>query len=346
MSEIDAVSVPSEYAGVLARLKERVRSAQLRAQRTVNTQLVELYWSIGNEILRQQDEQAWGSKVVGRLADDLRAEFPAMKGFSRRNLMYMRSFAAGWPESSIVQQAVAQLPWGHVVSLIDKLDDQDVREKYAASALENGWSRNALTNHIANRTLERTGAAPNNFTDQLAPPDSDLARQLAKDPFVFDFLDLTKEAAERDFEQALTDNMVETLRELGPGFTFAGRQVHFDVDGDDFYVDLLFFHTEQLRYIVVELKTGKFKPEYTGQLGFYVAVVDDLLKREQHAPTIGILICGSRSERTVRYSLGKSNSPMAVASYSFESLPPIEKAVLPIPEKIAAALGWTATEVE
>jgi len=338
----DAARLPPDYAGLLATLKEQVRSAQLQAQRVVNTELLRLYWTIGNEVLTQQRGETWGTAVLTTLADDLRAEFPSMKGFSRSNLSYMRSFAREWPDASeLIQQPVGQLPWGHVTVLLDKLNTTEERNRHAAAAVENGWSRNALTNHIANRTLARTGAAPNNFADQLAPADSDLARQLAKDPFVFDFLDLTKEAAERDFEQALTDNMVETLRELGPGFTFAGRQVHFDVDGDDFYVDLLFFHTEQLRYVVVELKTGKFKPEYAGQLGFYVAVVDDLLKREQHAPTIGILICGSRSERTVRYSLGKSNSPMAVAGYTFETLPEDERAALPAAERIAAALDWT-----
>jgi predicted nuclease of restriction endonuclease-like (RecB) superfamily len=341
----DAVRLPSDYAGILARLKEQVRSAQMQAHRVVNTELLRLYWTIGNEVLSQQRGETWGTAVLKTLAEDLRAEFPAMKGFSRSNLSYMRSFAREWPDAAeLIQQPVGQLPWGHVTVLLDKLDTTQKRNQYAASAFENGWSRNALANHIANRTLERTGAAPNNFADQLAPADSDLARQLAKDPFVFDFLDLTKEAAERDFEQALTDNIVETLRELGPGFTFAGRQVHFDVDGDDFYVDLLFFHTEQLRYIVVELKTGKFKPEYAGQLGFYVAVVDDLLKREQHAPTIGILICGSRSERTVRYSLGKSNSPMAVTGYTFDTLPDEERAALPAAERIAAALDWSVTE--
>ena len=344
MSDIDRV-LPSDYSAVLGRLKAQVRTAQARAQRVVNTELVILYWTIGSELLLQQGSPSWGSDVVGRLADDLRAEFPSMKGFSRSNLAYMRTFARDWPDrDAIFQQPAGKLPWTHITSLMDKLDDQETRDRYAAAAVENGWSRNALTNHIANKTLERTGAAPNNFADQLAPADSDLARQIAKDPYVFDFLDLTKEAAERDFEQALTDNIVETLRELGPGFTFAGRQVHFDIDGDDFYIDLLFFHVEQMRYIVVELKTGKFKPEYAGQLGFYVAIVDDLLKRDQHAPTIGILLCGSKSDRTVRYSLGKTSSPLAVASYTFDSLPADERAILPVAEKIAAALDWTADD--
>jgi predicted nuclease of restriction endonuclease-like (RecB) superfamily len=322
-------------------LKDQVRSAQVRAQRTVNTHLIELYWSIGRELLRQQADTAWGSRVITQLADDLRAEFPAMRGFSARNLIYMRSFAAAWPTEPIAQQAVAQLPWGHATVLLDKLSDQDDRDRHAAAAVEHGWSRNVLMNHIMNRTLERTGAAPSNFSNQLAPADSDLARQLAKDPYVFDFLDLTRDAAERDLEQALTDRIVETLRELGPGFAFVGRQVHFEVDGDDFYLDLLFFHVSQLRYVVVELKTGKFQPEYAGKLGFYVALVDDVLKQDAHADTVGILICGSRNDRTVRYALGRTESPMAVSTYTYESLPAKEQAALPDVERLTAALDWT-----
>ena len=191
-----------------------------------------------------------------------------------------------------------------------------------------------------NRTRERIGASPSNFADQLAPRDSDLAHQLAKDPYVFDFLDLTQDVAERQLEQALMDRLVETLRELGAGFAFVGRQVHFDVDGDDFYLDLLFFHIEQLRYVVVELKTGKFQPEYAGKLGFYVALVDDRLRRAPHAPTVGILICGSRNDHTVRYSLGRTDSPMAVSTYTYDALPPAERDALPKDTQLTAALDW------
>lgn len=228
----DAVSLPPAYGEMLARLKKQVRSAQLRAQRTVNTQLIELYWSIGNEILTQQAGQPWGSSVVGRLADDLRAEFPTMTGLSRSNLFYMRSFANAWPEASqSVPQAVGLLPWGHIRILLDKLDTQANRNWYAASAVEHGWSRDVLLNHIKNRTLDRTGAAPSNFLERLPTADSELAQQIAKDPYVFDFLDLTAGAAERDFEQALTDRITQTLAELGAGFAFVGRQMHFEVDG-------------------------------------------------------------------------------------------------------------------
>jgi predicted nuclease of restriction endonuclease-like (RecB) superfamily len=331
--------VPDDYRSVLDELKSQVRSARMQAQRRVNTELVQLYWSIGRTIDSRQVDGSWGTGVLQRIADDLRAEFPEMKGFSRSNLQYMRTLAQDWPENaSIRQQAVGNLPWGHITVLIDKLQDRESRDWYAARAVEHGWSRNVLMNQIMNRTLERTGAAATNFVGQLAPADSDLALQLAKDPYVFDFLDLTSDVAERELEQALMDQIVDTLRELGAGFAFVGRQVHFDVGGDDFYLDLLFFHVEQLRYVVVELKTGKFQPEYAGKLGFYVALVDDRLRREAHAPTVGILICGSGNEHTVRYSLGRTDSPMAVSTYTYESLPASEQAVLPNAAQLAAAL--------
>nr|WP_323511894.1 PDDEXK nuclease domain-containing protein [Subtercola sp. RTI3] len=274
-------SVPSDYPLVLEDLKSRVRAARLTAHRRVNAELIMLYWSIGNTVLQRQIDEGWGSQVVTRLAEDLRAEFPAMKGFSRSNVFYMRSFAGAWPDlDQLVQQAAGLLPWGHIMVILDKLETQSERDWYVAKAAEHAWSRNALMNQIMNRTLQRTGAAPSNFAGQLAPADSDLATQLSKDPYVFDFLDLTDEVAERDLEQALLDRIVETLREFGAGFAFVGRQVHFDVGGDDFFVDLLFFHTEQLRYVVIELKMGKFEPGYTGQLGFYIAVVDDKMRRD------------------------------------------------------------------
>lgn len=334
-------SLPSDYAAVLNELKERVRTARLTAQRRVNTELISLYWSIGNTILLRQTDEEWGTQVVARLAEDLRAEFPSIKGFSRSNLFYMRAFAQAWPNrEQIVQQAAGLLPWGHIMVLLDKLENQDDRNWYAEKAAEHGWSRNVLTNQIMNRTRERVGSSPSNFAGQLGGADSDLAGQLAKDPYVFDFLDMTGAVAERDLEQALMDRIVETLRELGTGFAFVGRQVHFDVDGDDFFVDLLFFHTEQLRYVVVELKTGKFQPAYAGQLGFYVAVVDDKMRRDFHRPTVGILICGSRNDHTVRYALGRTASPMAVSTYTYDALPAAEQQVLPGAEQIAAALDW------
>lgn len=336
----NGLALPVSYGNVLAELKDRVRSAQLQTQRQVNTALVQLYWSIGTTLLQQQQTASWGSGVVERLANDLRTEFPGMKGFSRRNLLYMRAFAAAWPTAEIVQQAVAQLPWGHATVLLDKLDDSAARDWYAASAAQHGWSRNVLLTQILNQTRERTGAAPSNFAARLAPADSDLAHQIAKDPYVFDFLNLSQDAAERTVEQALMDRMIDTLRELGAGFAFVGRQVHFDVNGDDFFLDLLFFHVEQLRYVVVELKTGKFEPSFTGQLSFYIALVDDRLRKSVHAPTVGILICGSKNDHTVRYSLSRADSPMAISTYTYETLPADERAALPAAEQLTAALDW------
>ncbi|GAA0991178.1 PDDEXK nuclease domain-containing protein [Subtercola frigoramans] len=331
--------LPENYPELLQSLKFQIRNAQFQAQRAVNTGLIRLYWSIGNTILIQQERDGWGSGVVARLAADLQKEFPGMTGISRSSLNYMRAMAASWPEGdSIFQQAAGKLPWGHIMILIDKLEDQPSRNWYAAEAVTRGWSRNMLLNQIKNKTLERSGAAPSNFESSLDRADSELAQQIAKDPYVFDFLDLRGEAAERELERALTGRISETLHELGQGFAFVGRQVHFDVGGDDFYLDLLFFHIEQARYVVIELKTGKFEPGYAGQLGFYTALVDDRLRLEAHAPTVGILVCGSRNDHTVRYSLGRTDSPMAVSTYTYESLPPNEKSALPDADAIAAAL--------
>ncbi|MGW9552427.1 PDDEXK nuclease domain-containing protein [Citricoccus zhacaiensis] len=193
-------------------------------------------------------------------------------------------------------------------------------------------------NMIMNRSLERSGTAPSNFGTHLAAPDSELAQQVAKDPYSFEFLGLSGAVAERDLEQALMDRIAETLWELGHGFAFVGRQVHLEVDGDDFYIDLLFFHVEQLRCFVIELKTGKFQPEYAGKLNFYVALVDDLLKREAHAPTVGILICGSKNDHTVRYALGRSTSPLAVSAYTYDQLPAADRNLVPAEDQLIAAL--------
>jgi predicted nuclease of restriction endonuclease-like (RecB) superfamily len=326
--------VPAGYGSWLRSLKGRLRDAQLQAHRTVNAELIGLYWDIGREIVEQQASQGWGAGVVRRLAVDLGTEFPGMQGFSFTNLNYMRSFARAWPEP-IFQQAVGRLPWGHITVLLGKLDDRDTRDWYAERAVVEGWSRNVLTHQIMSRAHLRAGAAPSNFATELEPADSELAQQMAKDPYVFDFLQLASPIAERQLEEGLMDQMVQTLQELGTGFAFVGRQVHFDVNGDDFYLDLLFFHVEQLRYVVVELKAGKFMPEHAGKLQFYVALVDDRLRRPAHTPTVGILICASRNEQTVRYALSRAGSPMAVSTYTYESLPPDEQLVLPRPADLA-----------
>ncbi len=305
---------PAGYAALLARLKSEVRTAQAHAKRAANTTLLELYWTIGSEIINQQQQQGWGAKVIDRLARDLRSEFPDMRGLNRSNLYSMRAFVLAWPDRAIVPTVLGQLSWGHVRCLLDRLDDP--ADRYSAEATDRGWTLAVLEHQIATGLRRRVAAAPSNFADQLPAGQSALAQQLTRDPYVFEFLDLTTPALERDIEQALMDRLQETLLEFGRGFTFAGRQVHLDVGGEAFFVDLLLFHVHQLRYVVVELKIGRFKPDYAGQLGFYVAAVDDKIRDPSlHAPTVGILLCASRNDAVVRYALGHSTAPMAVANY-------------------------------
>lgn len=339
MSEL---AVPADYAAVLADVRERVSAARARAQRRVNTELVGLYWSIGQTILIQQDTAGWGAGVVEQLASDLRSTFPDMRGLSRRNLLYMRAFAAAWPYSTfheVVQQPVAQLPWGHVTILLDKLESRKDRDWYAAEAARLGWSRALLLDRITANTRNRIGVAQSNFDTHLSPEDYTRAQQLTRDPYVFDFLHLRDQAHERDLEQALMDRIERTLLELGDGFAFVGRQKHFDVDGDEFFIDLLFFHTVQLRYVVIELKIGRFEPAHAGQLGFYVALVDDRMRLPAHAPTVGILLCTDRNEAVVRYALGGTPHPVAVSTYTYDTLPAAERQALPSADALAAALA-------
>lgn len=322
---------PSEYAETLQALKEQVRAARFVAQRRVNTELLRLYWQIGHTLRERQRTASWGSGVLTRLADDLRAEFPSMRGFSRANLFSMRRFAEAWPAKAIVQQPVGQLPWSHIVQLLEKLDDLQLRDWYAAKDLQQGWSRAVLAHQIQTRLDLREGAAPTNFALALDAADSELAQQITKDPFALDFLAIGSDATERELEERLTVRIVDTLREFGTGFAFVGRQVHFDVDGDDFFVDLLFFHVEQLRYVVIELKTSTFHPRDAGQLGFYVALIDDRLRRPDHRPTVGMLLVADKNETVVRYALAGTAQPVAVSRYE---LSPADQKALPAEETL------------
>lgn len=336
---------PSGYTDWLSDLKARIHSAQQRATLAVNRELVGLYWQIGRDILDRQAKQGWGAKVIERLAHDLRTAFPEIKGFSRANLMYMRAFAEAWPDGEIVQQAVGQLPWGHNVLLLTRLKDPQQRLAYAQSAIEHGWSRNVLNIHIEKRLLERSGQVVTNFDVCLPKPHSDLARESLKDPYRFDFLGLTEEAQEREIENALVRHATEFLLELGTGFAFVGRQVLLDVGGDEFFIDLLFYHLKLRCYVVIELKAGKFKPEHLGQLGFYMTAVDRQVKHEQDNPTIGLLLCKSKNKVVAEYALGDKSQPMGIAEYNLlESLPAELQASLPSIEQIEQELAGDALE--
>lgn len=335
---------PEGYTDWLADLKDRIHSAQQRATLVVNRELVLLYWQIGRDILARQAEQGWGAKVIERLAHDLRAAFPDMKGFSRANLMYMRAFAEAWPDAEIVQQAVGQLPWGHNLVLLTRLKDSRQRLAYAQSAIQHGWSRNVLNIHIETGLLERTGTAVTNFEASLPKPQSDLARESLKDPYRFDFLCLTDEAQEREIEHALVKHVTEFLLELGAGFAFVGRQVLLDVGGDEFFIDLLFYHLKLRCYVVIELKAGKFKPKHLGQLGFYLTAVDRQVKSEHDNPTIGLLLCKSKNKIVAEYALGDKTQPMGIAEYKLlESLPAEFQTSLPSIEQIERELAGDAS---
>ena len=325
------------YAALLASIKERIRSAQIRAAVAVNQELVVLYWTIGKEILTRQSVEGWGAKVIERLATDLYAEFPEMRGLSPRNLKYMRAFAEAWP---IVQQPVAQLPWGHNVRLLDYVKNREERLWYAEQAIQNGWSRNVLVMQIEGGLHRRQGKAITNFQTTLPKPQSDLAQQLLKDPYNFDFLTLATEAHERDLERGLLVHIRQFLVELGVGFAFVGSQVPLEVGGEDFFIDLLFYHLKLRAFVVIDLKTTPFKPEYSGKMNFYLAAVDDLMRYPGDQPSIGLILCKTKNRIVAEYALRNMTAPMGISEFThLENLPEQLKGTLPTIEEIEAEFG-------
>jgi predicted nuclease of restriction endonuclease-like (RecB) superfamily len=307
---------PTGYASWLTALKTTIRTARIKASLAVNSELVQLYWTLGTEILARQDTKGWGAKVVEKLAQDLRIEFPEMKGFSPRNLKYMRAFAEAWPDAGFVQQLVAQIPWGHNVRLLDMVPDRHTREWYVRATLEHGWSRSILEMQIEHQTHKRVGAAQTNFSRTLPAAQSNLARDIVKDPYAFDFLGLTDEVSEHKIETALIAHLQAFLIELGVGFAFVGRQYRLELDGDEFFVDLLFYHLKLHCYVVIELKNTDFKFEYTGQLNGYLAIVDEHVRdKNVDAPTIGIILCKSKKKTMVEYALRGVETPMGVSTF-------------------------------
>lgn len=288
-----------------------------------------LYWNIGKQIVERQDQQRWGSGVIEQLSRDLHATFPEMKGFSPRNLRYMRSFALAYPDETILQQVAAKLPWYSNCVLLDRVKHSGERFWYMQKAVEHGWSRNVLTLQIETDLFHRSGKAITNFTNTLPALDSDLAQDVLKDPYVFDFITTSEETKERDLQSDLIAHIERFLLELGVGFTFVGSNYHLRVDDEDYYLDMLFYHTRLRRYVVVELKMGAFKPEYAGKLNFYLKVVDHRVKQPEDSPTIGIILCKSKSKTTAEYALSDMQKPIGVASYTTSSLPADLKESLP-----------------
>ena len=309
------LALPDGYADWLNQLKQDIAKAQQRAALAVNAELVGLYARIGRDILLRQEAQGWGAKVIDRLAHDLKDAFPGMRGWSQRNLKYMAFFAQHCPEGQFGQQPAAQLPWFHIVTLLTKLDSAAEREWYAAQTVEQGWSRTTLELNIRNRLHQRQGAAVTNFVARLPAPDSALANDTLKDPYLFDFLGLGNDAHEREIEDALIRHITRFLLELGAGFAFVGRQFRLEVAGDEFFIDLLFYHTRLKCYVVIELKATAFKPEHAGQLNFYLSAVDAQIKADDDKPTIGLLLCKQQNRLVAEYALSGIDKPIGVAEY-------------------------------
>jgi len=333
----DETLLPETYKSLFKEIKEKVRTSQLKAAVAVNQEMIKLYWEIGNRVLEKQKNEGWGAKTIEKLAKDLKNSFPDMKGFSKTNLKYMVQFAKEYPNLEISQQAVGQIPWGHNMALLQKLDNQEERLWYAQKTIEHSWSRNILVTWIENNLFHRQGKAINNFKQTLPSPQSDLAKQTLKDPYCFDFLTLREGYEEKELEDGLLEHIQKFLLELGAGFAFVGRQYHLEVGDSDFYIDLLFYHTKLRCYCVIELKSTGFKPEYAGKMNFYLSAVDDLVRHPEDKPTIGMILCKVDNRFVVEYALRNINKPIGVSGYEveiLESLPEDLKGSLPTIEQI------------
>lgn len=336
------LNMPEGYHTFISKMKERISQERIKTVLSANASMIMMYWEIGKNILTQQQQEGWGTKVIDRMSYDLKQAFPDMTGFSPRNLKYMRKFAEAWPKIEIVQRTVAQIPWRSNITLLDKLNDSETRLWYAQKTIENGFGKDMLVFQIESLLHKRQGSALNNFETALPPLDSDLTTQAFKDPYIFDFLGTDATRKEAALEQKLIDHIQKFLLELGQGFAFVGRQVHLELGDKDFYVDLLFYHLQLRCYVVVELKTGEFEPGYVSKLNMYQNVVNDVLKHPDDKPTIGLLLVKSKNKMVVEYSLAGYTNPIGIANWEKDimaSLPENLKNSLPSIEEIENELA-------
>jgi predicted nuclease of restriction endonuclease-like (RecB) superfamily len=348
----------TNYIHILDELKSKIRESRVKAAFSVNVILLKLYWDIGKIILEQQKIEGWGAKIIDTLARDLKMEFPDFKGLSIRNLKYMRTFAEAYPSFDIivqpalaqiqstenqknkfVQPAVAQIPWTHHILILSTVKEEKERIFYIEKTIQNGWSKSILALQINNKLHLRQGNAITNFATALPAPQSDLAIETLKSPYIFDFLSLSEELKERELENALVQHLKKFMLELGRGFSYVGNQKNLNVKGDDFFLDLLFYNYHLDCFVVFELKVGDFKPEYAGKLNFYVNTVNEQIKSANHKPTIGVLLCKTPNETVVKYSLIGIESPIGVADYELkQSLPKQLKGEIPTIEEFEAEI--------
>lgn len=340
--------LPTDYGTTLEAIKQHLRQSRVRAVLAANPVVIEAYWHIGHIILARQQQAAWGAKVIDRLATDLQSAFPDMSGLSWRNLHSMKTFAQAFPEGPIVKQLVSQLPWGQIVRLLQLVKDPAARDFYIRHCHDQGWSRSTLELQIQNRLHLRQGKAQNNFALTMPPEASDLAAQLFKDPYLFDFLGTADPRREAEVEQALVDHIQKFLLELGSGFAFVGRQVPLEVGDEDFTLDLLFYHLRLRRYIVIELKARPFTAGDVGQLNLYLSAVDDLLRHPDDQPTIGLLLCKTKNRLVAEYALRGLDQSIAVAEWQTrltETLPEDLRSSLPSIAEIEAEFAGEDTAV-
>ncbi len=339
-------SAPTNYDELFSLIRATILESNARAAMAVNHIRVVMNWELGKHILIAQRQEGWGAGVIDRLSTDLNRVFPNVQGFSPRNLKYMRAFAEAWSDPAIVQ-ALAQISWYHNITLLDKIADTDCRVWYAQQAFKHGWSRNVLVHQIESDLYRRQGGCPvTNFERTLPPPQSDLVRQLVKDPYNLEFLTLGTEASERELELGLISRLKDFLLELGVGFAFIGNQYRLEVGGEEFFLDLLFYHVHLHCYVVIELKIEDFKPEFAGKLNFYLSAVDDQLRHpDADGPTIGVLLCKGKNDVVVEYALRDTSKPMGVATYRLgKRLPEKVRAALPGEEQWRAELAKVTTQ--
>lgn len=339
MSKPSFIPNDASYTALLKDLKTRIRSAQVKAALSVNQELILLYWHIGREILTQQQAKGWGAKVITQLSQDLKREFPNMKGFSARSLKYMRAIAEAYPDEAIVRQLVAQIPWGHNQKLLNKLNNQEQRLWYAQKAIEHGWSRDVLEAQIDSGLYQRKRGAVTNFERTLPKPQSDLAHDIIKDPYHLDFLLVDENIRHQDLKRSLVTHMRDFLLELGVGFSFVRQNYHLEIDGTDFYLDMLFYHLKLRCFVVIQLEMGEFKPEHSGLMNFYLSGIDAQERAEQDQPTIGIILCKTKGKTIAEYSLRHLRNPIAIAEHRLPK-------VLPSTEQLQSELDNAAQILE
>lgn len=325
-----------DFISFFDEIKNKVFSAQQKAILAVNSELVLLYWEIGNAILQNQTREGWGSKVIDSLSKELNRAFPLMKGFSVRNLKYMRQFASVYTDKQFVQEILAQISWYNNLTLMQKVKDDEVRKWYVVKNIENGWSQAVLVHQIESNLYARSESKKiTNFTNTLQPSHSEMAEEAIKDPYIFDFLTLTEKAKEKDIEIQLVKHITEFLLELGVGFAFVGKQYKLEIGDKEYFIDLLFYHLKLRCYFVIELKSVAFKPEFAGKLNFYLSAVDDVIKSDTDNPTIGLILCKSKNKIEAEYALRDINKPIGISEYQItKSLPNDLKSILPSIEEI------------